>query len=95
MQTDPNGNTTVELPYSTLDFKAGIWGAILEQQRDWGDTELEYLRRNQGLREQLWDYINNVEGVSTTEVNYSFLEGFIYKNPGVKPSDYFDIFETA
>lgn len=79
MRIKPNWEIILTLPCSVPDFEAGIWSVILEQQRDWGDTELEYLRRNQGIREQLWDYLNCVQDARTTQTNYGFLEAFIFR----------------
>ena len=93
MQTEPDWNTILELPCSVLDFEAGIWSAILEQQRDWGEVELEYLRRSQGLREQIWDYLNCVQDARTTQTNYDFLEAFIYQQPGIRPRDIIRLFD--
>ncbi|MGB7440099.1 MAG: hypothetical protein WA919_03455 [Coleofasciculaceae cyanobacterium] len=98
MQTDPNWNTILELPCSVLDFEADIWSAVLEQPRDWTEEQMEYLRRNQGIRYSIWDYLNTVQDARTTSDNYDFLEAFIYQQPGIRPSeiiDLFDIEETA
>lgn len=45
------------LPCSTPEFERGIWEAVTEGPgRDWTDTEREYLRRNDGIRESLADW---------------------------------------
>jgi hypothetical protein len=42
------------LPTSTPEFERGIWEAVLEAPgRDWDETECEYLRRNDGIRNTL------------------------------------------
>lgn len=98
MRIEPDWEIILTLPCSIVDFEAGIWSAILDEARDWTEDEKEYLRRSQGLREQIWDYLNTVQDAQTTSANYDFLEAFIYQNPGIKPSDIiqlFDIEETA
>lgn len=45
------------LPCATPSFERGIWEAVtFAPGRDWDDTEKEYLRRNDGIRESLADW---------------------------------------
>lgn len=55
------------LPCSTPDFEAGIWSAVIDKERDWTDTEKEYLRRNHGIRESImqWAEYNYSDGCWT------------------------------
>lgn len=64
------------LPTSTPDFEAGIWSAVIDQQRDWNDTEREYLRRNDGIRESLIDWARFMDGGTWTEANLEFLRPY-------------------
>ena len=65
------------LPCSTPDFEAGIWGAVIDSERDWNDTEREYLRRNQGIRESImqWAEYNYSDGC-WTKANLEFLRPY-------------------
>ena len=61
------------LPCATPDFEAGIWSAVIDSKRDWDDTEKEYLRRNQGIRESIIQWCEFMKGGSSTEANLEFL----------------------
>lgn len=61
------------LPCSTPDFEAGIWGAVIDTKRDWDDTEKEYLRRNQGIRESIIDWCAFMNNGNVTDANLEFL----------------------
>jgi hypothetical protein len=65
------------LPCSTPDFEAGIWSAVIDSERDWTDTEREYLRRNDGIRESImqWAEFNYSDGC-WTETNLEFLRPY-------------------
>lgn len=65
------------LPCSTPDFEANIWGAVIDNERDWDDTEKEYLRRNQGLRESIMQWYSFMNGGgSWTQANLEFLRPY-------------------
>ena len=65
------------LPCATPDFEAGIWSAVIDNERDWTETEKEYLRRNEGIRESLmqWAEFNYSDGC-WTELNLEFLRPY-------------------
>jgi hypothetical protein len=65
------------LPCATPEFEAGIWEAVIDNQRNWTDTEKEYLRRNDGIRESLmeWAEYNHSDGC-WTEANLEFLRPY-------------------
>lgn len=65
------------LPCSTPDFEATLWGAVIETKRNWDNTEKEYLRRNQGIRESImqWAEYNFPDGC-WTEANLEFLRPY-------------------
>ncbi len=65
------------LPTSTPDFEAGIWGAVIDSKRDWDDTEKEYLRRNDGIRESLADWARFMGGGHWTEANLEFIKPYL------------------
>jgi hypothetical protein len=66
------------LPCSTPDFEAGIWSAVIDTERDWTDTEREYLKRNDGIRESVmqWAIYNYSDGC-WTEANIAFLSPYL------------------
>lgn len=61
------------LPCSTPDFEADIWGAVIDNKRDWDDIEKEYLRRNQGIRESIIDWCTFMNNGNVTDANLEFL----------------------
>ncbi len=61
------------LKCSTPDFEADIWGAVIDNKRDWDDIEKEYLRRNQGIRESIIDWCAFMENGNVTAANLEFL----------------------
>ncbi len=61
------------LKCSTRDFEAGIWGAVIDNKRDWDDIEKEYLRRNQGIRESISDWCTFMKNENVTDANLEFL----------------------
>jgi hypothetical protein len=62
------------LTCATPNFEAGIWSAVIDTERDWTDTEKEYLRRNDGIRESLMDWaIYNYSDGCWTDANLEFL----------------------
>jgi hypothetical protein len=65
------------LPTSTPDFEANIWSAVIDSERDWNDTEREYLRRNVSIRESImqWAEFNYSDGC-WTEANLEFLRPY-------------------
>lgn len=66
------------LPCSTPEFEWGLWGAMVEAPgRDWDETEREYLRRNQGIREAIVDWVvtSDIEG-ACTQSNRQFLQPY-------------------
>lgn len=65
------------LPCSTPDFEAGIWGAVIDNERDWTDVEREYLKRNEGIRESLMDWARFMGGGHWTEANLEFLRPYL------------------
>jgi hypothetical protein len=66
------------LPTSTPDFEAGIWSAVIDSERDWTDTEREYLKRNEGIRESLMDWaIFNYSDGCWSEANLAFLRPYL------------------
>lgn len=65
------------LPCSTPDFEANLWGAVIDNSRDWDDTEKEYLRRNQGIRESVMQWAEyNYSDKCWTEANLEFLRPY-------------------
>ena len=72
MRTEPDWN--ILLTEFDADIEEGIWTAIYNEI-DFDSDQLEYLRRNQGIRERVWDCIN--AAYPTTEANQEFLEAFI------------------
>jgi hypothetical protein len=64
------------LPCSTPDFEANIWSAVIDKERDWTDTEKEYLRRNQGLRESIIQWYSFMNGSDWTQANLEFLRPY-------------------
>lgn len=68
------------LPTSTPDFEAGIWGAVIDKEHDWTDTEKEYLRRNDGIRESLMDWAKFMEGGTWTDANLEFISPYLKEN---------------
>lgn len=71
------------LPCSTPDFEAGIWGAVIDNKRDWNDTEKEYLRRNQGIRKSLIDWCTFMNNGNATDANLEFLASYRNANAEV------------
>ncbi|MBD2014327.1 hypothetical protein H6F96_10120 [Microcoleus sp. FACHB-53] len=65
------------LPTSTPEFERGIWGAVIDQQRDWDETEQEYLRRNDGIRDSLADWANFMQGGLWTDANLKFITPYL------------------
>jgi hypothetical protein len=65
------------LPCSTPDFEAGIWSAVIDNERDWTDVEREYLRRNEGIRESLADWARFMGGGRWTDANLEFLSPYL------------------
>lgn len=67
------------LPCSTPEFERRLWEAVLESPaRDWDETEREYLRRNDGIRESIMDWaIYNYADGAWTEGNLSFLRPYL------------------
>jgi hypothetical protein len=66
------------LPTSTPDFEAGIWSAVIDAERDWTDTEKEYLRRNDGIRESIIDWaIYNYSDGYFPDANLAFLSPYL------------------
>jgi hypothetical protein len=61
------------LPCATPEFERGIWAAVIDSKRDWDDTEKEYLRRNDGIRESLADWARFMGGGTWTEANLDFI----------------------
>lgn len=72
-----NAEPILILPCSTPDFEAGIWSAVIDRVRNWSETEKEYLRRNQGIRESImqWCKFNYSDGC-WTEPNLEFLRPY-------------------
>ncbi len=66
------------LPCSTPDFEKNLWSAVIDKERDWDDTEKEYLRRNDGIRESImeWAIFNYSDGC-WTEANLAFLRPYL------------------
>lgn len=64
------------LKCSTPDFEAGIWSAVIDQERDWDDIEKEYLRRNQGIRESIRDWCTFMNNGNVTDANLEFLDQY-------------------
>lgn len=67
------------LPCSTPDFERGIWEAVLESPgRDWDETEKEYLRRNEGIRESLADWARFMNCAHCwSDANLEFLRPYL------------------
>jgi len=66
------------LPCATPNFEAGIWSAVIDAERDWDDTETEYLRRNDGIRESIMDWaIFNYSDGCWSEANLEFLRPYL------------------
>lgn len=66
------------LPCSTPDFEAGIWGAVIDAERDWDDVEREYLKRNEAIRESLMDWaIYNYSDGTWSDANLEFLRPYL------------------
>ena len=65
------------LPWSTPNFEAGIWSAVIDKERDWTDTNKEYKRRNDGIRESimLWAEYSYSDG-TWTEANLELLRPY-------------------
>jgi hypothetical protein len=61
---------------STPEFERGIWGAVIDQSRDWSETEKEYLRRNQGIRESIIDWCRFMNQSFCTDANLEFLRPY-------------------
>lgn len=64
------------LPCPTPDFEANIWGAVIDNKRDWDDTEKEYLIRNQGIRESLIQWCEFMNGGDWTQANLFFIRPY-------------------
>jgi hypothetical protein len=66
------------LPCATPDFEAGIWSAVIDTSRDWDDTEKEYLKRNDGIRESImdWAIFNGSDGCFC-QANLEFLRPYL------------------
>jgi hypothetical protein len=64
------------LPCPTPDFEANIWGAVIDNKRDWDDTEKDYLIRNQGIRESLIQWCEFMNEGSWTQTNLFFIRPY-------------------
>ena len=81
---------------STPDFEAGIWSAVIDNERDWTDTEKEYLRRNDGIRESImqWAEYNYSDGC-WTEANLEFLRPYCQASADRLDSSSTDMTQTT
>jgi hypothetical protein len=75
--TTDNVELILILPCSTPDFEAGIWSAVIDNERDWNEVEKEYMRRNLGIRESVmqWAEYNYSDGC-WSEANLEFLRPY-------------------
>jgi hypothetical protein len=74
--TNFNVDSILYLPCSTPEFEARLWEAVIDQPRDWDETEKEYLRRNQGIRESIIDWCRFMNQSSCTDANLEFLRPY-------------------
>jgi sulfur relay (sulfurtransferase) DsrC/TusE family protein len=66
------------LPYTTPEFEANLWSAVIDQPRDWEETEKKYLAANQGIRESIMQWaIYNFSDGHWTEANLDFLRPYL------------------
>jgi len=94
-RTDIGGIMTVDpiliLPCSTPEFERGLWAAVMEAPGcDWDETEKEYLRRNEGIRESLADWAEFMKfSHAWTKTNAEFIRLYATKTLtfGVKEND--------
>lgn len=70
------------LPCSTPEFERGIWEAVTEAPgRNWDDTEKEYLRRNDGIRESLADWARFMNCAHCwSDANLKFITPYLKEN---------------
>ncbi len=74
--TDNDLEILILLPYTTPEFEARIWSAVIDQPRDWDETEKKYLAANQGLRESIIDWCRFMNQGSCTDANLEFLRPY-------------------
>jgi hypothetical protein len=66
------------LPYTTPEFEARLWEAVMDQPRDWDETEKKYLAANQGIRESIMQWaIYNFSDGQWSERNLEFLRPYL------------------
>ncbi len=66
------------LPYTTPEFEARLWSTVIDQPRDWDETEKKYLAANQGIRKSVMDWaIYNFSDGVWTEPNLEFLRPYL------------------